>query len=294
MKARIIIALLHLFAKLPLSVNHFIAAGIGRLIFWHGGRAVSTTRINLELCYPNKSEQEREALAKASIIELAKIAFEMGPAWLWEPEKLLGMIKEVEGHELVENALNDKKGAIIIAPHLGNWEVLGVYLGWHFQATCMYQPPKEPLLDAMIFNARERCKMQLAPTDRKGIITLLKTLKSGGCIGILPDQEPDTSGGVIAPFFGQPALTMTLLSNLAQKSGAAAISAYAERLPKGRGFKLVFKEADRAIYDKDLATSVSALNRSVESCVSAIPIQYQWEYKRFKHQGEGKPSVYPK
>lgn len=293
MKARIIIFLLHLFSKLPLPVNHFIAAGIGRLIYLHGGRAVSTTRINLELCYPNKSEQEREALTKASIIELAKIAFEMGPSWLWETEKLIEMIKEVEGEQLVQNAIDEKRGAIIIAPHLGNWEVLGVYLARHFKTTCMYQPPKEPLLDDMIYQSRQRANIALAPTDRKGIIALLKALKKGECIGILPDQEPDTSGGVIAPFFGQPALTMTLLSNLVQKSGAAAICGYLERLPKGRGFKLVFKEADPEIYHSDLTTSVAALNRSVESCIESIPAQYQWEYKRFKHQGEGKPSVYP-
>lgn len=291
MKARIIVFLLHIFSKFPIWMSHSIATGVGYLIYLNGGRSVKTTRTNLRICFPHLSEQEREELVKASIIELAKVVSEMGASWLWQPDKLLGKLKEVEGKELVEEALK-KSGAIIIAPHLGNWEILGVYLGWHYQATCMYRPPKYPLLDALIFNARERSKMQMAPTDRKGVVALLKALKKRGCVGILPDQVPDISSGEFAPFFGQPALTMTLLSNLLQKSGAVAICGYVERLPKGSGFKLIFKAADEGIYSANIAESVAALNRSIESCVTNIPAQYQWEYKRFKRQPNGEPSVY--
>lgn len=122
---------------------------------------------------------------------------------------------------------------------------------------------------------------------------LFKTLQAGNIVGILPDQVPDAdSGSEIAPFFNQPALTMTLVHGLIQRTGCALCSCYAERVPGG--FKMVIMDADPAIYSEDQQTSVAGLNASVAACVRRAPAQYQWEYKRFHRLPAGYPRPYRK
>jgi KDO2-lipid IV(A) lauroyltransferase len=128
----------------------------------------------------------------------------------------------------------------------------------------------------------------MAPTNRKGVMMLFKALQGGSIVGILPDQVPaEEAGGEVAPFMGQPALTMTLVHGLIQRTGCAVCSCYAERVEGG--FKIVVIEADPDIYSADQVTSVAGLNASVAACVVRAPAQYQWEYKRFRRL----PPPYP-
>ncbi len=106
-------------------------------------------------------------------------------------------------------------------------------------------------------------------------------------MGILPDQVPEkTAAGGVAPFFGQPSLTIGLIHGLIQKTGCAVASVFAQRVPGG--FKMVVLDADPAIYSEDELTSLTGMNASVEACVRRAPAQYQWEYKRFKRQPDGR------
>jgi KDO2-lipid IV(A) lauroyltransferase len=129
----------------------------------------------------------------------------------------------------------------------------------------------------------------MVATDNKGVAELLRALRAGDISGILPDQVPDISGGVYAPFFGVPALTMTLVSKLQHKTGARVLLGVARRLQgaAGHGFEIVFREPDPEIYAGDIPASLAALNRSIEALVSETPEQYQWEYKRFRRQPDG-------
>jgi Kdo2-lipid IVA lauroyltransferase/acyltransferase len=120
------------------------------------------------------------------------------------------------------------------------------------------------------------------PTNRQGVVQLLRALERGEIVGILPDQEPDLSGGEFAPFFGKDALTMTLAARLANKTGAAVLCGFARRLPESAGFELVYRRADPQVASTEPLLAATALNRSVEACVLEEPMQYQWEYKRFK------------
>ncbi len=124
---------------------------------------------------------------------------------------------------------------------------------------------------------------QLAPTSARGVMMVYKTLRKGGVTGILPDQEPDDENSAqYVEFFGQPAYTMTLIHNLAQKSGCRLIMTTAIRV-KG-GFELHFFEPDADIYTDDTAVALRAMNKSIEHTVAMAPNQYQWDYKRFKTQ----------
>lgn len=293
-KARWVIFAIKLMARMRLRTAQKVGGFLGRLLWLLKLDPVRVSDINLKLCYPELSESEREALLKSSLQETCKTAIEVGMAWEWPVEKCLEMVREVEGTSLIDEAIEQEKGILLLAPHLGNWELAGLYFSSMFNMAALYRPPKVKELEEYMSKVRGRVGSELVPTDKRGVLRLFKILRSGGVVGILPDQEPPFSGGEFAPFFGVEANTMKLVSKLVEKTGATVLCTYAQRLPNGDGFKIVIKEADNEIASDDLITSISALNRSVESCVRDIPEQYQWEYKRFKRRRPGENHHYDK
>ena len=291
LKDRAIISLLHVLAKLPLAFNRRLGELIGACLWFSGSRSRKVTEKNLQLCLPELSTIERNAMARRSLQEFGKTMTEMGAVWLWPAARVLKLIHAVHGRELLEQNGARQRGIIVLAPHIGNWEILGLFLAQEYPLTVLYQPPKSEALDALILRARARCGTQLAPTNRRGVLALLKALQRSELIGILPDQVPARESGVFAAYFGVPTLTMTLVSNLLKKHEARAVCAYAKRLPSG-GFDICFEPVDEAIYEEDIARSAEGLNRSIERCVKDLPEQYQWEYKRFKKRPDGEEAVY--
>lgn len=243
-------------------------------------RERAVTRVNLEVVYPDLSSRERAALAQDSLRHSAATMLELGFAWQGDEDKVAASIIDVHGQELLEESRQSGQGAIVLAPHFGNWEVLNFWLSRHFPFTAMYEPPKLAPLDPIIRAGRERCGASLVPTNPRGVASLLKALKRGEAVGILPDQEPDWGSGVFAPFFGRPAYTATLLPKLVARTNARVVTGVARRLP-GRGYALHFLAADDRVYSSDEATSCTGVNASVEAAIALEPAQYQWEYKRY-------------
>ncbi len=293
-QGKLFVLMLRLLAWLPLVWCWQLAKLIGSIMWLNNGRARRTTEINIQLCYPQLDREQQRQISRQSLVESSKLLTEMAAMWMWPLDRSLALIKRSCGEQLLEQASQSDQGIIILAPHIGNWELLGMYLGRHYQVTNLYQPPTSPILDQLLQSVRTRSGGDLVPTNRSGISALLTTLKKGGMVGILPDQEPEPESGIFAPFFGVPALTMTLVSNLVKKTGAQVFCAYAKRLETEKGFELVFKPADEAIACTDIEESVKAINRSVESCVVDVPEQYQWEYKRFKKRPQEQQRFYPK
>ncbi len=291
LKERAIISLLHLLAKLPPAFNRRLGTFIGNCLWLSRSRSRRVTEKNLQLCLPALTAQQRRVLARRSLHEFGKTMTEMGAVWLWPVSRVLKLVHSVHGRELLEQSVAQQRGVIVLAPHIGNWEILSFFLTQEYPLTALYQPPDSEALNTLILHSRTRSGTQLAPTSRRGVLALLKALQRRELIGILPDQVPARESGIFAPYFGVPALTMTLVSNLLKKTGARVVCAYTQRLPNG-GFDIFFEPADEAIYDEDIARSTEGLNRSIEHCVKKLPEQNQWEYKRFKKRPEGEESVY--
>ncbi len=276
---------------LPLAASRALGTLVGSISWLQQGKAARTTLENLAHCFPEMSEQERTALAKQSLTETAKTAAEAGAIWRHSWSWLDKRIVAKEGDDLLRAKLAEGKGVLVLAPHHGNWEVVAPYLASVAQLTAMYQPHKFPKLDQLILEGRSKLNISMAPTNRKGVLMLVRSLQTGGIVGILPDQVPDkTAGRELAPFFNQPAQTMTLVQGLIQRSGCAVCSCYAERV--AGGFKIVVMEAAADIYADETAKSLTGLNASVEACVRRAPAQYQWEYRRFKELPPELPSPY--
>ena len=272
---------------MPLRIVHRLAFIWGSMLFYLPNRARNTTLKNLSVCFPDLSKVEISRLAKESLTSTASTIMEMGKSWMLPIDETYSLVTQVEGLKELRQAVNGKQGVILLAPHLSNWEIFGMYVCQNITSTFMYQPPKLPALDRLLQRTRSRGGINLAPADRKGVSLVVKALQRGEMVGILPDQVPNEEGGEFANFFGKQALTMTLVSKLLNRSQAKVFCGFVVRLPKSEGFKLTIREADQSIYDKDLITSVGGLNKSVEDCVHMAADQYQWEYKRFRRQPEG-------
>ena len=276
---------------LPLPACRAVGWFIGRSNDWFNSRGAKVTRANLALCMPHLSPNERERLARQSMIETGKVATETCFIMRNTQLAVTEFINNIEGEDLARAALEQGKGLIILAPHLGNWEVLGLNLTKLAEVTNLYQPPKIAALDVLIRTAREMSGATLVPTTAKGVAALLKSLQNNGISGILPDQNPnDENAGIYSEFFGHPAFTMTLINKLMRRTGCRALFAFAKRTPKG--FDLIYREPPLDIYSDDANVAVAALNKGIENLVLEAPEQYQWEYKRFRKVPAGHADVY--
>ncbi|MDG9666471.1 lysophospholipid acyltransferase family protein [Hahella sp. CR1] len=290
--ATLIIFLIRLVSKLSLRWAQRLGGWLGALTWRCNAGPARVTRTNLQRCFPEKSAAEINALGAASMRETGKVAFETGAVWEWPAEKTLSLIKSIDGEHLIKEAEDAGKGLILLAPHLGNWEVAGLFFAARYSMAALYQPPKIEELDDYMRAVRERNGSELVPANKRGVMRLFHILREQGVIGILPDQEPELSGGVFAPFFGIPANTIKLVSKLIERTDAKVLCVYAKRLPEGEGFVMTVRSVAADIYSEDLETSAAALNATVEVCVRETPEQYQWEYKRFKRRPDGERHFY--
>ncbi len=290
MKARIVLLLLKAASLLPLGMSRALGRGLGRLAWWVGGTPRRVTERNVFLAFPELDPDAQRELAKASLRSTGELAAEMGFVWHRPWDQVRARV-DVRGEDRVLEALAEGRGAIMLGPHLGNWEVAGLYIAAWGDALALYAPPRMQALEEIVRSARERSGTKLVPTDARGLATLVRTLRRGGVTGILPDQVPDAlEAGENSTFMGIPAFTMTFASKLLQRSGAAAFYGFAERV-RG-GFILHLIPADDDIYSSDIDVSLAALNRGVETCLRMCPEQYQWEYKRFRTLPRGEVDYY--
>ena len=290
----IVAGLFSLLSLLPLRFLRWVGGRIGDLLWYQQSISRQVTEENLQICFPDMPAAEREQLARDSLRNLGMTAMELGLMWRGSVPRVLSRIRRITGEEYMAQALAQGTGVIVLAPHIGNWELVGQYLGVHFRSTHMYQPPEHPALDRLIYKARSRSGSALAPTNTSGVKALLRVLKKGEVVAVLPDQSPPKGSGSFAPFFGLPALTQSLSYNLIQRTGARVVFIYAKRIPASSDFELVMTPPEDDIYSEDELTALSALNRGVEKVVMDVPEQYQWEYKRFRKQPNGERKYYLK
>lgn len=278
--------LLRLFAWFPLRVSHALGASIGWLAWVSRSGLRRTAAENIHRCLPELSPAQHHHLVRQTLLETGKTLTELGLIWRGSRTQIEPLAREVMGEEILSNALAGGRGAILLAPHSGAWEFGGLYTALNVPMTTLYRPPREPAFELLMTASRERFGATLVPANRHGVKALLLALRRGELVAILPDQEPSAGEGAFAPFFGQPAYTLTLIHHLMQKTGARAVFGRTERLPHGAGYRLKYVEVPANLYDPDPAIALAALNQGVEQLVRENPAQYQWVYRRFRRQPE--------
>ncbi|KGI76782.1 lipid A biosynthesis acyltransferase [Oleiagrimonas soli] len=283
--------LLRLLALLPLRVLHAIGSGLGRLMGLFGARAAHTARVNMSIARRALDEDEQRRLAAACLRDQGKSMLEMASVWGSGARRALRHVREVRGEAHFRAALERGKGVIIAAPHLGCWELLNYWLCSQTRMAILYRPPHVKALEALLRKVRGDLAPEQVRAEGAGVRTLFKRLAAGGTVGILPDQKPRQGEGRYAPFYGRRALTMVLLPRLAARTGATVLFAFAERLPKGAGYRIHLLPAPEGLDDADPDRACAALNRGVEACVERAFTQYQWTYRRYTPPapGDGNP-----
>ena len=287
-----ITGLLRLTSLLPLPLTHAIGVWVGGLLWWIPNDLRRIASRNLVLTFPEMPVADRERLLRRNLWETGKLLLELGPLWLWRGERVLALVRgAVAGEEALTDTVRRRQGAILLTPHLGAWEMAGLYYSSRHPLTILYRPSRLGL-DELSVRGRGRLGGKVVATDARGVRSLLTALRDGEILGILPDQDPGDEGGVFAPFFGISASTMTLVSRLTRNTGAPVFLTWAERLPRGRGFALHLRALPEVTAAGSLEESAAALNRGVEAAVRSLPAQYLWAYKRFKTRPPGEPKLY--
>ena len=296
--AALLYALAWTVARLPWTLLRLLADGIARLWIATNAREARVARRNLELIRPDLDTAGRELLLHDILRTTARQAFETLRLWTRPASRNLADIAEVHGEALFDAALADSRGLIVAAPHMGNWELLNHWLAMKTPLAILYRAPESAVGEAFLRRVRANAggQVEQVRAEASGVRTLLKRLQKGGAVGILPDQQPKAGEGEFAPFFGKPALTMTLFGRLAGRSGARVLFAWCERLPgtSPPRFALHIQAAPGAIGDADPQTAVAALNAGVEAIARRDFAQYQWTYKRYtlRPPGSGEANPY--
>lgn len=261
-------------SRLPLRVVHALGALLGRLIY---------------LLSPTYRRHVRENLAQAGIdpalrgavaAESGKQMLELARIWLRPLEEANAQVVEVVGRDCLDAALAEGRGVLFLTPHLGCFEITAQYLSSFGDITVLYRPPKSAAAQELILTGRKRARLHLAPADLSGVRALIKALKKGQMVGMLPDQAPKTGEGVWLDFFGRPAYTMTLAARLSE-TGATTLLTWGERLPQGRGYRIHFQPLTPPL-SGTTQERAQQINHAVEALVRQCPAQYLWGYNRYK------------
>jgi len=267
--------LLRLVARLPLPLLHFIGAGLGWVVYLPSPRYRNMIGRNLQIAGLGSAR-----LRAAVVRETGKGALEIPAIWLRPLERVAELVVATHGWEEMEKAAKGGRGVIVMTPHIGCWEIVGQYVASRMPITVMYSPPNIKALEPLMLAGRNRgTAMKSVPADFGGVRAMLKALKRGEAIGILPDQVPGDGEGEWVEFFGRPAYTMTLVGRLSEQTGAPVLLCHAERLPRGQGYRIT---AEPPLAPRPRESPARALNRSLEQLIRRYPEQYLWSYNRYK------------
>jgi len=273
--------LFRVLSLLPLSVLHALGAMLGWLVYGLS---------------PTYRRHLRENLAQAGIdaslrgavaAETGKQMIELSRIWMRPLEEAVPLVSEVVGWEHVEAARQAGKGIVFLTPHLGCFEITAQYLSSFGDITVLYREPKSATANDLILMGRKREHLHLAPADLSGVRSLIKALKKGEMVGMLPDQAPKTGEGVWLKFFGRYAYTMTLAARLTE-TNAVSLLTWGERLPHGRGFRIHFQPPINPLSGSTIERA-QQINSEIEALIRQCPAQYLWGYNRYKRPGGAEP-----
>ena len=267
-------------ARLPLPLMHALGATLGWLAWASSSTYRQRTRTHVAQAGLTMAE------ARGTIGHSGRMIAELPYLWLRPQHEQLGARVQWQGRELVDAALARGKGLIIVTPHLGAFEAIAQSYAEHWGAehpmTALYRPARKPWLQELVAGSRNRPGLLTAPANLAGVRLMIRSLKQGDCVGLLPDQVPPEGQGVWAPWFGKPAYTMTLLARLIQQTGCTWLAVWCERLPGGQYLIRAAEPAVALPAGGDAAECAAVINQAMEQLILQAPGQYLWSYHRYK------------
>ena len=286
---RIALGIIWLLHFLPLALLAPLGRGFGLLLYGLAGERRRVGRINLRLCFPEKSERERRALLRRHFQAFGRAVLERGILW-WSSRARVMRVIRIEGLEHWK-AVADRP-VIWFAPHFVGLDMGGTRLAAEFEATSMYSRQKNPALDAILYHGRTRFVMPRLFSRQEGVRPLVKAMREGLPFYYLPDMDFGPRDSLFVPFFGVPTATITGLSRMARLARAVVVPVVTRQLPGGRGYVLRFHPAWTGFPTEDAQGDARRMNAFIEKCVLEMPEQYHWLHKRFKTRPPGEERFY--
>jgi KDO2-lipid IV(A) lauroyltransferase len=266
--------LFRVLSRLPLWLLHGVGWALGWLVY-----ALSAT-YRQRFVANLRQAGLRGSQGRAAIGQAGQLVTELPRLWFGRPVPIVW-----DGDRYIDEALAQGRGIVFLTPHLGSFEVTAQAYAARFGArqpmTVLFRPSRQPRLRDLVASARRRPGLLTAPTTLAGVKQLIKALRQGQSVGLLPDQVPPQGLGVWAPFFGRAAYTMTLSARLAQQAGATVLLAWGERLSRGRGYCVHVQPLGRDL-PSDAVAAATAINQEMERLIVGCPQQYLWGYARYK------------
>ena len=268
-------------ARRPLRHLHALGAALGWAAYLLSPSYRRRLVANAKLAGLSAAER------RAAVAEAGRMVTELPRLWLRPRDRAIEDRVQWDGTALLEDLLGRGRGLLVLTPHLGCFEVLAQVYAEKFGArqpvTVLYRPARQAWLRELEETARLRPALATAPANLAGVRQMLRALRRGETVGLLPDQVPPDGMGVWAPFFGQPAYTMTLAAKLVRQTGAAVAVLWGERLPRGGGYVVHAMPLPEPLPESggDEADA-AAINRSMEAVIRLKPTQYLWGYHRYK------------
>jgi Kdo2-lipid IVA lauroyltransferase/acyltransferase len=268
-------ALFQLLSKWPLALLHLLGALLGWLTW------LLSPTYRRRFAENARQAGYRFAEVRPAVAEAGKLVAETPRLWFGRTPAI-----QWENDELISELRAQGRGIVFLTPHLGCFEVTAqAYAARFGPITVLYRPARKAWLQDLVATSRDRPRMTAVPTTLAGVRQMLRALRAGEAVGLLPDQVPPRGLGVWAPFFGRDAYTMTLPARLVQQTGAAVLLAWGERLPRGGGYRVRLQRLDGELA-RDPAEAAAQVNAAMERLVRAGTTQYLWGYARYKQPRE--------
>lgn len=262
------VRLFRFIALLPLWLSRSVGALMGQVVYAASPAYRAKMRANLAIAgYP-------ASMCGAAARETGRMMCEIPFIWFRSHAHLIGCVRCDDG-AVLDEAEREGRGILFLTPHLGAFEVTARYYASRHPITVMFKPPKQAALGAVMAAARALPVLKPVPAALSGVRAMLRALRAGEAVGLLPDQVPGDGEGRWVPFFGRRAYTMTLPLRLVQSSGAAVVLTVAERLPGGDGWRVHFERMRET-------PTPEAVNGAMERLIRRWPEQYLWGYNRYK------------
>ncbi len=278
-------------AQLPYPAQMALGRGFGRLMGVLGRRRREIAIVNLRLCFPDHTPQQRDTILQGHFASLGMSMMEMALCWFASPQRLR-RLSHVEGVEHLHAALRAGKGAILLSGHFTTLEIGATLLSLEVPMTAMYRDHKNALFDAVMKRGRDRFAAHGTVIARGDIRAMVRSLRHNLPVWYAPDQNYGREHSIFVPFFGVPAATITATSRLARMSGAPVVPFYQQRLADGSGYRLVVCPALEDFPGASAEQDTRRINALIESWIVQMPEQYLWVHRRFKTRPEGTPDVY--
>ncbi|HQD16062.1 MAG TPA: lysophospholipid acyltransferase family protein [Ottowia sp.] len=275
-------------ARLPLPWLRALGGVLGRLLFVLARRRRHIALVNLRLAFPEWSEAERIAVARRSFIAFAQSFIDR--AWVWHaPDAVVRQRIRLTGavHEL-----RRPEAAVLFAPHFYGMDAGGAAIMQQAVARggSIYSPQSGAATDAWVRAGRERFGDVVLINRRDGVKPVIKSLREGRYLYLLPDMDLGPEESLFVPFFGVPAATVPSLPRLARLGRARVVPTVTRMTPQG--YEVQVQPAWTDYPSEDVAADTALMNRRLEDWIRAMPEQYYWVHKRFKTRPAGEPSVY--